>query len=350
MFTPQINEFTAGEVTEKPAIVCFWHYAEKKGIDYQVFLRDEKGIYPVAQAQLVTHLYCWLTFLLMKKYVYVYLVIGILLFSNGCVSHKAVQDFAATSATATNRLPALATDLSESCTRQKQYLAIRGGDFDPLRLRQDADNQCLDFKTSEKSFITANKVLVEYLQTLGKLAGGETITYDKNLDKLAGNLGETKLLPKEKVSTVNAVVKFLANASSDKWRKKQVGKAIVQVNPDIQRLLLTLSTLITRDYFQLLEDEELAAKNLYLGTIKANKKKEPVTIILLQQQWDRDYKTLQRRKKTATTYGEILTTIAQGHQLMADKQSTITKKAVQKEIMDYTAKITPLIADINDTF
>lgn len=286
----------------------------------------------------------------MKKYAHVYLVIGVLLFSNGCVSNKALQGFATTSATATNRLPALATDLAESCTRQKQYLAIRSGDFDPLRLRQDADSQCLDFKSSEKSFVTANKVLVEYLQTLGKLSGGEIITYDKSLDKLAGNLAETKLLPKEKVITVNKIVKFLADASSSKWRQKQVGKAIVQVNPDIQRLLSTLHTLITSDYFQLLENEELAAKNLYLGTIKENRKKEPVTVILLQQQWDRDYKMLQNRKKIAMIYGEILTTIAQGHQLLADKQSTLTKKAVQKEIMGYTAKIAPSIADTKDTF
>lgn len=286
----------------------------------------------------------------MKKHVYVYLIIGVLLFSNGCVSNKAIQDFAATSATATNRLPALASDLAESCTRQKQYLAIRGGDFDPLRLRQEADIQCIDFKSAEKSFVAANKVLVEYLQTLGKLSGGEIVTYDKNLDKLAGNLAETKLLPKEKVNTVNEVVKFLADASSAKWRRKQVGKAIVQVNPDIQRLLSTLTTLIISDYFQLLESEELAAKNLYLGTIKENRKKEPVTVILLQQQWDRDYKTLQSRKKTARTYGEILTTIAQGHQFLSDKQSTLTKKAVQKEIMGYTAKIAPLIADTKDTF
>ena len=286
----------------------------------------------------------------MKKYIYVYLVIGNLLFINGCVSHKAIQEFAQTSATATNRLPVIATDLSESCTRQKQYLAIRGGDFDPLQLRQQADSQCLDFKSSETSFIAANKVLVEYLKTLGKLAGGEIIAYDKNLDKLAGNLTETKLLSKEKVNTVNEIMKFLANASSDKWRRKQAGKAIVEVNPDIQGLLSTLSTLITGDYFQLLESEELAAKNLYLGTIKDNRKKEPVTVILLQQQWDRDYKTLQSRKKMATTYGAILTTIAQGHQLLADRQNTLNKKAVQKEIMDYTAKIAPLIAETNDTF
>ncbi len=286
----------------------------------------------------------------MKKHVYAYLLVWSLLFTTGCATNKAIQEFTTASASATSRLPVLADDLSESCIRQNQYLAIRVGSFDPLRLRQESETKCIDFQSSEKSFVIANKVLVNYLQTLGKLAGGDIVTYDKNLDKLVNNLGGTSLIPKEKVNAISAVVSFLGQATANRWRRKQVGKAIAAVNTDIQTLISTLSSIVTKDYFQLLQNEQLAAKNLYLGTIKENQKKEPVTIILLQQQWDREFKVLEDRKKTVATYGEILTTIAQGHQLFADKRTTLNKKAVKKEISGYTARLTPLISDINDTF
>ncbi|MFD2936615.1 hypothetical protein [Spirosoma flavum] len=286
----------------------------------------------------------------MKKYVCICLLAGCLFMLNGCVSNRAIKEFAATSIEATNHLPSVANDLSESCIRQKQYLAVRAGNFDPLQLRKNAENQCISFQSSEKSFVVANKVIIQYLQTLDKLAGDDIITYDKSLDKLASNLGETALFPKEKVKAINGIVKLLSDASANGWRRKKLGKAIGSANPNIQLLLSTLSTIITSDYQQLLQNEQLAAKNLYLGTIKENKTKEPVTIILLQQQWDKEYKLLEDRKDRVNVYSDILKTIAQGHQLLFDKQTSLNKKEVKRDILDYTSKIVPLISEVNDTF
>lgn len=285
-----------------------------------------------------------------KKNRLLYVLAGGLFLLGGCINIKPIQEFTATSLAATNQLPVVASDLSESCIRQKQYAAIREGSFDPLKLRQEAETGCAAFQASEKSFVVANKVLIQYLQTLGRLAGDDIATYDKSLDKLAGSLTETQLVPKAQITTINKVVKFLSGATANGWRRKQLSKAIGEVNPDIQTLLSTLSTIITNDYLQLIQSEQLAAKNLYLATIKENKTKEPVTILLLQQQWDREYKALEGRKKAITAYGQILTTIAQGHQLLFDKRTTLSKKEVLNELGDHTATLVPLIGEINHTF
>ncbi|AKD56109.1 hypothetical protein [Spirosoma radiotolerans] len=268
----------------------------------------------------------------------------------GCVSNKSIKEFTGTSIEATRRLPVLADDLAESCVRQKQYASIREGTFDPVKLRHDAEKECVSLKASEKNFIVANKVLVQYLHTLDKLAGDDIVTYDKSIDKLVANLGDSKLIPKAQVTTLSKLVNLIGDASSNGWRRKKLGKAITLANPDIQTLLSTLSAIIKNDYVQLLQNEQLAAKNLYLATIKENVKKEPITIILLQQQWDREFKLLEERKIAAGTYADILTTIAQGHQLLFDKQARLSGKEVRKEILDYTSKLVPLIGEIHDKF
>ena len=268
----------------------------------------------------------------------------------GCVSNKAITQFTSTSIEATRRLPVLAGDLAESCVRQKQYASIREGTFDPVKLRHDAEKECVSLKASEKNFVVANKVLVEYLQTLDKLAGDNIVAYDKSIDKLVANLGESKLIPKAQVTTLSRLVNLIGDASSTGWRRRKLGKAIAQANPDIQSLLSLLSAIVKNDYVQLLQNEQLAAKNLYLATIKENVKKEPVAVILLQQQWNKEFKSLDDRKIAAATYADILTTIAQGHQLLFDNQARLSRKEVKKEILGYTSRLVPLIGEVHDNF
>jgi hypothetical protein len=296
----------------------------------------------------------------MKNCFPAYGLVAALFWLNGCISTRAVEEFTTASIAATSQLPVVATDLAESCIRQKQYQAIRANDFDPMTLQQKAETECADLRKSEKGFVAANKVLVQYLQLLDRLAGDELATYDKSLDKLAGSLTETQSLPKEQITTVNKIVKFLSGATANGWRRKQLSKAIEEANPDIQTLLATLSTIITSNYMQLLENEQFAAKSLYLTTIKENitldektkekKLKDPIAVLLLQQQWDREFKLLENRKKTVQTYGQILSTIKEGHQLLFDKRNTLSRKEVQKELLDHTAVLFPLIGDIKSTF
>ncbi|GAB3805070.1 hypothetical protein GCM10028819_37660 [Spirosoma humi] len=270
----------------------------------------------------------------------------------GCVSNKAIKEFTGTSLEATQRLPVLATDLAESCVRQNQYASIREGQFDPVKLRRDAEaeKECVSLKASGKNFVVANKVLVQYLQTLDQLASDDIVTYDKSIDKLVANLGDSKLIPKAQVTTLSKLANLVSDASTTGWRRKKLGKAIAQANPAIQTLLATLSAIIKNDYVQLLQDEQLAAKNLYLGTIKENVKKEPAAVVLLQQQWSREFNALEDRKVAASTYASVLTTIAQGHQLLFENQARLSRKEVRKEILGYTSKLVPLLDEIHDTF
>ncbi|GAB3769661.1 hypothetical protein GCM10028818_06080 [Spirosoma horti] len=287
-----------------------------------------------------------------KSQLIIYSLVVVSWLAVGCVSNKAIKEFTGTSLDATRRLPVLAADLAESCVRQNQYGAIREGQFDPIKLRQDAEAEkaCISLKASETNFVVANKVLVQYLQILDKLAGDDVVTYDKSIDKLVANLGDSKLIPKAQVMTLSKLANLISDASSTGWRRKKLGKAIAQANPDIQTLLTTLSTIIKNDYVQLLQNEQLAAKNFYLSTIKENAKKEPVAVVLLQQQWSKELNALEDRKVAASTYASILTTIAQGHQLLFDNQARLSRKEVKKEILDYTSKLIPLIGEIHDKF
>lgn len=280
----------------------------------------------------------------------IYLLSVIACIVDGCVSNKAIREFTGVSIEATRHLPVLATDLAESCVRQKEYGAIRKGQFDPVKLRQDADDDCISFQTSAKSFVIANKVLVQYLQTLDKLAGDDVVTYDTSIDKLVTNLGDSKLIPKAQVTTLSKLVSVVGDASSTGWRRKKLGQAITQANPAIQTLLATLSTIVKNDYVQLLQNEQLAAKNLYLATIKENVKKEPIAALLLQQQWNKEFKLLEDRKIAAKEYATVLTTIAQGHQLLFDNRAKLSNREVKKEILGNVSKLIPLIGEIHDKF
>jgi hypothetical protein len=262
-----------------------------------------------------------------------------------CVDTSAVKRFAAVSATAGDQFDLVADDLPASCVRQQRYLALADSQITLDDIRAETEAQCDEYSSLAQRLTGANKVLVNYLKALGKLAEDKIVVYDRRIDDFAEALDGTEMFDTEKIEAVQGLTTVLSEAVAGEWRRNELKRAIEMANPDVQILVGALGGVIEDDYLRLLEVEREAAKHYYLGQIKEHGAGEPLTVTLVFDKWREEDGAADDKRDAAELAVKILEKIARGHQKLYDNRDDLSSKQIRTMLVEYTAVIEQLVGD-----
>ncbi len=272
------------------------------------------------------------------------------LFASGCTAPTTVKRYAGVSKTASEQFAGIQKDISRSCVRQQYYQGLSVSDPTLDSLRVAGGSACKDYKKAAKGLRKTNRVLVDYLKALSKLADKKTLDYDDEFDDLADAFGDTYPFDERRVEAVEGVSSFLVEVAGGGWRRSELGKAIERTNDDIQVLTTMLDDVVSEDYLRLLDRESEAARKYFLGKVKTGGEEEPLAAVLVYDLWQKEESTLDAKRGAARAYGKILRKIAKGHQQLYDNRNDLDSKEMKKFILEYTETIEELIRDVMDAF
>jgi hypothetical protein len=268
----------------------------------------------------------------------------------GCTDPSAVKRFAAASASAGERFPEISKDIKESCARREGYRLVGSWDSDLDSLERVTGATCAPYGRTVSRLDKSHKALMEYLKALGSLSAGELVSYDKTMDGLGDALGGAAPEEATHISAAAGIAGIVAEAATEKWRRKELSAAIETANGDVQTLAGALCQAVEKDYARLLDAEDEAARKFYLSLIREHRGEEPLTAVLVYDRWIGEKKKIDARRQAAKGYVKVLKKIARGHQDLYDHRGELKSKDVRKLVLAHAAAIDDLADEISRTF
>jgi len=272
------------------------------------------------------------------------LVIGVLVLS-GCLDFGPVKDFAALSKQVSSGYSGIIDDMYQSC--------LRSAEFDPPKNGDTPETHCLEWKEVQPGLLHAESVLQDYLVAIGKLAGDQSISYDKNVDSLKKEIDGVKLSGKpvfdsKQVDAITGLAGFLLKAATDGYRRRQLERSFSAQNENVKTLTATLKDIVGHDYEKRLENEETAIKAFQIRIERAPDQSLAAEIGRRQVQehlWD-----IEKKKKAAESYVQTLDLIAKGHQQLFEHKKDLGSKELSKLLWDDASEMVPLIQNMQKAF
>lgn len=271
-------------------------------------------------------------------------------FAVGCTEPSAVRRFASTGEAAEHSFAAIAGDFPEACERRERYRLLAEEPADLETLEEECERACARHAKAAPRLAGANRVLVRYLDALGKLAAGELVDYDDSLEGVADALAGGDLVDDAGIRAVSGICGALADAAAGKWRRSQLGAVIDSTNASVQILTAALRDVISIDYSQLLDDEREAARKFYFGRIKEHGGGEPLAALLVYESWREADAEIEGRRGAAAAYAKALQKIAAGHQTLFERRKELGSKETRALLLDHIDAIEDLIADARTVF
>ena len=211
------------------------------------------------------------------------------------------------------------------------------------------DERCDRFKPIAKSTIQANLLAVNYLESLGQLAGEQRVSLNQSLTDLGSaitNLNPTfeqaKIPVKINSDYVKAgenIVSFLVDNFFVKPVQRESLKSImVCQDENFQNYTLLLNQIVQNAYLDSLLESEKGGLYRYFEErfqqapirYRNNMQEFPNEIQTITQQYAQEKAQLNSRKEQAETYIALLSLTAQNHHKLAMiLGDNINKKAIQ---------------------
>lgn len=240
----------------------------------------------------------------------------------------------------------MADDIYNSCITRTKYISflVAQGSSGSFSLRQEQEKNCDDSnKLAVKNVKDANSVLVEYLKALGKMASGDTVSFDKNFNTLGESLKKLQIPQSQgkpfsfNASDVDAgtsIAKFITNAFTREFRREKLKQAILCTDKDIQTYIGSatsgvkdsasnepttggLIALTQQAYVNgILTAEEQEIRNYftnYIGGLAPVSQTHALDFIKLEENYDKGMDSIRSRRDAAENYVEILEKIAKMH-------------------------------------
>jgi hypothetical protein len=270
--------------------------------------------------------------------------------TDGCANPSAVRRFATISTAAGQRFSEIANDVPGSCERRERYRLLDEWQADLDALDEQTAAACAKYTKAAPRLVGAHRVLTRYLTALGKLAADDIVTYDKSLDDFAETLGRTETLERDGIEAAKGISEVLMEAAAGGWRRRQLGTVIEKTNPDVQTLAAALRAIVGGDYHQLLDSESEAARKFYLGKIRDHRETEPLTAVLVYENWQKEENVIEHKRETADAYVKVLMRVAAGHQDLYDHRNELDSKDVRKLVLEHVTAIEDLIADVRSVY
>jgi hypothetical protein len=273
------------------------------------------------------------------------ILIVALLVLPSCADFGPVKDYAALSKQASAGYSGIIDDMYQSC--------LRSAEFDPPSNADTPEKHCVEWKEIQPGLLHVESTLQDYLVAVGKLAGNETISYDKNLDSLRNEVEDIKLSGKsvfgsKQVDAIAGLAGFLLKAATDGYRQRQLERTFSAQNENVKTLTAALKDIIAHDYEKRLENEEIAIEAFRVRLHRASDQSLAVEIGMRQVQehlWD-----IEKRKEAAENYVKTLDLIAKGHQQLFEHKKDLGSKELSKLLWDDASEMIPLIHGIQKAF
>lgn len=243
---------------------------------------------------------------------------------------KAAQKLAQLQDQAKTIFPSIANDVEASCTRTAELALLSPPTPSQPQIdkdRQEARKVCQgNPAAATKALNDANRIILDYLEALGKLAADDLTNFDKQLDGISSSLQNLPGLgteeKKEAVDAGTAIAKFLFKAATDAYRREQLRLAVTTVDAPLQTLVTALNKAVIQHYINgVLNNEQIAVDNYYrsyLERVLRAPRGESVSAQVETEtnkdsEWRAANKEISEKKDLAIEYLELLQKIADDH-------------------------------------
>jgi len=274
------------------------------------------------------------------------LLLACFLLMAGCVNLDDVAQFTKLAENARQTLPAVVADIPASCERHnKLFEEIPDAERPPNSAAQD----CKAYRDLADHLNKDQNVLIEYFDSLGKLASNLPLSYEANIDTNVQTISQMPGLSQGAITASTAaqkIAKVLADAVTKSYREHKVNSIIASTDEAVQELTKALKEVVVDDYAGsqggILSSEAQIMDTYYQSPMAAAGKSERLALILVQRQYDGDKLALQSRKDAAQAYGQVMTNLASLHSKL---KAEAAKKA---SLRDIGQQIGPEVANLKD--
>ena len=264
---------------------------------------------------------------------------------SSCVDFGAVKDYAALSKQASAGYSGIVQDMHQSC--------LRSAEFDPPPNGETPEKHCAEWKEIQPGLLKAESTLEDYLVALGKLAGNETISYDKPLDSLKKEVEGCKrsgkaVFDSKQVDAVTGLAGFLLKAAADSYRRRELERALAAQNENVKTVTGALKEIVAHDYEERLANEEIAIDAFRVRLQRATN--EVLAGEIGRREAQARSSEIAKKKEAADSYVKTLDLIAQGHEHLYQHKKDLGSKELAKLLKDDVSEMVPLIQSIQKAF
>ncbi|MBM3486333.1 MAG: hypothetical protein FJX67_06825 [Alphaproteobacteria bacterium] len=167
------------------------------------------------------------------------------------------------------------------------------------------------------------QAVLEYMDALGRLAGDESVNYDRELDQLGRAASSVRFLDGGQGNAVGGIARLLVRAGTDGWRRSRVTALIAEANPHVQTVTGALRRLAEQGWREDAETESAAVRNHFQRI--ARESRDPAGIEALGDLGDRRGREVEARRCVIDAYVQGVGRIAAGHQRLADAGAAIDR-------------------------
>jgi hypothetical protein len=290
-------------------------------------------------------------------------------FLAGCPDLSQVQQLAKTADGAKSSITAIAADLKGSCDRQNLYVHLPPGPPpDPPPPAQACING-EDLDKLGKNLVVEQNILLQYIDTLGNLAGKDAPGFEKEAPSLNSSFKTAGLNTSQQAmaASVGTLASNITRMATAGYREKKILEILEDADPAVIQLTTGLADQVATQadvmpgallqnggtsYLQLLRNEEVVL-NSYFQIPLAKDPNSPAGI-LLNIHYHKTLAELETREDAAMAYRKLMISIGQAHTklLAGAKSGNFDKASVKKIAMglaqpvsDMANAITTLVQD-----
>lgn len=165
------------------------------------------------------------------KIFYPTLLVGLLLMTGCSANLKSVRSFADETKKISVAFDPLLAATVEQCKKKIEtkmlYAGLRLSDFKPDEIAKTAEDTCKAIAQENATARDIGVALSDYASKLSAIAGdGVASSVDDDYDALSKKIGEFKDVPKEKVTAVTALFKFMTKSLIGQNQKQAIAEAL----------------------------------------------------------------------------------------------------------------------------
>jgi hypothetical protein len=266
---------------------------------------------------------------------------------NGCVDLDDAAGLSKLSDEARIALPKVSNDVAATCVRQNTLF-----ENTPAAEREKTEQaqDCKPYQELAGHLAKDQEALIAYFDALGKLSSNKPLGYDATIDQNVTASSTNTAFSANAITAGNDaqnLMKALADAATNGYREKQLGKLVIANDAAVQSLTRSLKKVITGDYGVLLGNEELGLDTFYQGPMASATSNERLALILVQRQYAHDKAALQTRKDAAASYAKAMDDMGALHAKLKDEAGKkMSMVEVAKQVGPIVESLKSALSDI----
>lgn len=332
-----------------------------------------------------------------SKFALLSLTLPISLFLGSCdhADLDEAENFGLMSAKFKEDTKALSDDIFGSCMRRTHYYPLLNAEGKSPKA-DEIDNCQKKYQPASQQAKSASMVLVNYIESIGKLASKDVANFDASLTNIAtalNGLSEVEGFPRlnpEEVSGGAKIAGFLANLWKQDFQRDQLQTIIPCTDPAIQTHSQLLKEIFGEgyiDYLLSLEQQQMLTYYKEIAARMLNNGADQNSLVPVNQEYTTELNAFLDRRDAAYTYLAVIDETAQTHARLAkiftkdgedinsvafqqrcdrffassgksesklhQNQSEITIEQwqeAQKVVTQYYQEVTPLLENIEESF